>query len=122
MGRCRQHTVHTPTAQDWSLSRFRNPDIAEALRSQGHVIVELRTKNSDGGGSGTNPLGVAFHPEVERSETVLPGFGDAFGLFAKILGADGTMHFQREVCQSLLGFMSFFFGTFLAQTLTSFFF
>ena len=95
-------------------------EAAEALRSQGHVIVELRTKNSDGGGSGTNPLGVAFHPEVERSETVLPGFGDAFGLFAKILGADGTMHFQREVCY----FFSYFFGffwNFSRATLTSLF-
>jgi hypothetical protein len=33
---------------------------------------------------------------VEESESILPGFGDAFGLFAKILGADGTMHFQRQ--------------------------
>jgi Asp-tRNA(Asn)/Glu-tRNA(Gln) amidotransferase A subunit family amidase len=32
-------------------------EAAEALRSRGHVVIEIQTKNSSSGASGTNPLG-----------------------------------------------------------------
>jgi hypothetical protein len=71
-----------------STSRRAVLEAADALRSQGHTVIELHTKNTQG----TGVLG-GLH-SATNDYTVLPGFGDAFGLFVKILGADGKMHHQ----------------------------
>ena len=63
-------------------------EAVNALRSKGHTVIELKTKNTEGDGV----LG-GLH-QATNNFTVLPGFGDAFGLFAKILGADGMFSFS----------------------------
>jgi fatty acid amide hydrolase len=69
-------------------------EAAEALRQKGHTVVPIYTKNSDPGFSGIAQFGTV-HSDTDHLE-ILPGFGDAFGLFAKILGADGDAHFQTR--------------------------
>lgn len=58
-------------------------EATHALRSQGHTVIELRTQNTEG----TGELG-GLHSSTDALN-VLPGFADAFGLFAKLVSADG---------------------------------
>ncbi len=74
-------------------------EAADALRAQGHDVVVLRTANSEGA---ARPYGTRLSPETNpdgggRGEDgpALPGIGDIFGLYARLIQADGGMQAMR---------------------------
>jgi Asp-tRNA(Asn)/Glu-tRNA(Gln) amidotransferase A subunit family amidase len=72
----------------------------EVLRARGHEIVPLHTANSAGA---DEPYGTSLSPETDPAlhpeNPALPGIGDIFGLYARLIGADGQMRTMRKGIQ-----------------------
>jgi fatty acid amide hydrolase len=81
-------------------SRRAVKEAVEALRARGHVLVPLRTANSTGA---DQPYGTSLSPETDPllhpEDAALPGIGDIFGLYARLIGADGQMRTMRKGIQ-----------------------